>query len=270
MHLAAITVYPIKGCYRVERDRAEVEPWGLAGDRRWLTIDPETRVAITQREVRELIRIRPVPIAEGLRLASAGFPDVVVHDPVGAELLDVNVFRFWGKASAAGAEADEWLSDVVQRPVRLVQLADPTRRPVNPAYGLATDRVSFADGYPVSLANSASLASLNDLIAESGSMEGPLPMTRFRPNLVIAGAMPWIEDTWTGGRIQIGEVTFRVPKPIDRCLVTTIDQESGEKGKEPLRTLGRYRNVDQDLLFATNLIPDNRGHIAIGDRVAPV
>jgi uncharacterized protein YcbX len=270
MHLAAIAIYPIKGCHRVEIDRAEVEPWGLAGDRRWLIVDPGTGVAVTQRDIRELIRIHPTPTPGGLRLGAAGFPDVIVPEPIGAELIDVNVWRFWGKASSAGSEAAEWLSEVLKRPVRLVWLDDPTRRQVNPEYGLATDPVSFADGYPVSLANSASLATLNDLIQESGSLEGPLPITRFRPNLVIAGGMPWIEDTWSGGQIRIGEVTFRVPKPIDRCLVTTIDQETGETGKEPLRTLGRYRNVDHDLLFATNLIPDNRGHIAIGDKVRPV
>ncbi len=270
MHLAAISIYPVKGCYRVETDRAEVEPWGLAGDRRWLVIDTETRKAITQREARELIRIRPTPTPDGLVLRTGGLPDLVVPEPVGGDLIEVNVFRFTGDASPAGSAADDWLSEALQRKVRLVWLDDPTRRRVNPDYSDDADRVSFADGYPVALANLASLANLNDLIAESGSIEGPLPMTRFRPNLVIDGAPAWVEDEWSGRRIRIGEVTFRVPKPIDRCLVTTIDQESGDKGKEPLRTLGRHRNVDQDLLFATNLIPDNRGHLAVGDPVTPL
>jgi uncharacterized protein YcbX len=267
MHLAAIAIYPIKGCYRVEIDHAEVEPWGLAGDRRWLVIDPETRKAITQREVRDLIRVRPTPTVDGLVLRTDDLPDLVVPSPVDAELIEVNVFRFTGTASIAGPAADDWLSEVLQRKVRLVWLDNPTRRRINPENSEDSDRVSFADGYPVSLTNMASLANLNDLIAGSGSMEGPLPMTRFRPNLVIAGAPAWVEDEWSGRRIRIGEVAFRVPGPIDRCLVTTIDQESGEKGKEPLITLGGHRNIDQDLLFATNLIPDNRGHIAIGDPV---
>jgi len=267
MHLAAIAIYPIKGCYRVERDHAEVEPWGLAGDRRWLIIDPDSRKAITQREVRDLIKVRPTPTVDGLLLRTDDLPDLVVPSPVDAALIEVNLFGFTGAASTASAAADDWLSEVVQRKVRLVWLDDPTRRRINPDSTGVSDRVSFADGYPVALANVASLAALNDLIAESGSLEGPLPMTRFRPNLVIAGAPAWVEDEWSGRRIQIGEVTFRVPGPIDRCLVTTIDQESGEKGREPLLTLGRHRNVGQDLLFATNLIPDNRGHISIGDPV---
>jgi uncharacterized protein YcbX len=247
-----------------------VEPWGLAGDRRWLVVDPDTRKAITQREVRDLIRVRPTPTVDGLVLRTDDLPDLVVPSPVDAERIEVNVFRFTGAASVAGSAADDWLSEVLQRKVRLVWLDDPTRRRINPDHSEDSDRVSFADGYPVALANAASLAALNDLIAEAGSLEGPLPMTRFRPNLVIAGAPAWVEDEWSGRRIRIGEVTFRVPKPIDRCLVTTIDQESGEKGKEPLVTLGRHRNIDQDLLFATNLIPDNRGHIAAGDPVTPL
>ena len=124
----------------------------------------------------------------------------------------MNLFRFTGDASPAGSAADDWLSEALQRKVRLVWLDDPTRRRVNPDYSEDDDRVSFADGYPVALANMASLANLNDLIAESGSLEGPLPMTRFRPNLVIAGAPAWVEDEWSGRRIRIGEVTFRVPE----------------------------------------------------------
>jgi uncharacterized protein YcbX len=182
----------------------------------------------------------------------------------------VTVWKFTGPASLVGADVDDWLTEALDRKVRLVWLDDPTRRAVNPVYGRPEDRVSFADGYPVLLANAASLADLNDRIAESGSLEGPLPMTRFRPNVVISGAPAWVEDAWTGGRVRIGAVTFRVPKPCDRCVVTTTDQETGERGREPLRTLARFRNVDQGLLFATNLIPDNLGEIAVGDEVVPL
>jgi len=182
----------------------------------------------------------------------------------------VSVWRFTGPAAAAGTAADDWLTAALGAKVRLVWLDDPTRRPVEPGYGQPTDRVSFADGYPLLLANSASLAALNDLIAESGSDEGPLPMTRFRPNVVIKDAPAWIEDTWLGERIRIGEITFRVPKPCDRCVVTATDQETGERGREPLRTLARHRNIEQGLRFLVNLIPDSTGTIAVGDAVTPL
>ncbi len=146
MHLAAIAIYPIKGCYRVEIDHAEVEPWGLAGDRRWLVVDPETRKAITEREVRDLIRVRPTPTVDGLVLRTDDLPDLVVPSPVDAELIEVNVFRFTGAASTAGAAVDDWLSEVLQRKVRLAWLDDPTRRRINPDHSEDSDRVSFADG----------------------------------------------------------------------------------------------------------------------------
>jgi uncharacterized protein YcbX len=268
MHVASLHVYPVKGCHRIDTDRADVEPWGFAGDRRWLIVD-EYGDAVTQRDVATMTQIQPVPTGNGLILRTPGRPDLTVAAPVGGALTVVRVWSFTGKAALAGPVADEWLSAVMGQPVRLVWLDDPTRRPVDPEYGTAEDRVSFADGYPVLLGNLASLRDLNDRIAESGSLEGPLPMTRFRPNIVIEGAPAWIEDAWTGGRVRVGEVAFRVVKPCARCTVTTTDQETGERGREPLRTLARFRNVDHGLRFATNLIPDNTGIIRVGDPVTP-
>ena len=272
MRIATIHTYPVKGCYRVNVDSAAVEPWGLAGDRRWLVIDPETGRGITQRDIPALTQVRPEPLTEGggLVLRTPGLADLTVTEPAGADLTQVSVWSFSGLAMVAGPSADDWLSTALDRKVRLVWLDDPTRRAVNPQYARPGDTVSFGDGYPVLLANLVSLRALNDLIAESGSVEGPLPMTRFRPNLVLADAPAWAEDAWTGGRVRIGEVTFRVPKPCDRCVVTTTDQETGERGREPLRTLARHRNVDQGLMFATNLIPDAPGRVVVGDPLEPV
>ena len=268
MRVASLHIYPVKGCHRVDLDRSPVEPWGLAGDRRWLIIDPDTGRFITQRETVRLTQVQPVPTPDGLVLRAPGRPELAVAAPVGGDLVDVTVWTFTGLATLAGPAADDWLTAALERKVRLVWLDDPTRRGIHPAW--PEDRVSFADGFPVLLANTASLDALNDAIAEGGSLEGPVPMTRFRPNIVITGAAPWAEDAWTGGRVRIGSVIFRVPRPCDRCVVTTTDQETGERGREPLRTLGRIRNIDQALLFATNLIPDGPGEIAVGDPVEPV
>jgi uncharacterized protein YcbX len=268
MRVASIHTYPIKGCYRLDQERAAVEPWGLAGDRRWLIVDLDGK-AITQRDTTRLTQIRPGLVDGGLVLRTEGLGDLLVDEPTGDELMEVTVWQFTGPAAVVSTAADDWLTEALSREVRLVFLDDPTRRQVEPGYATPEDRVSFADGYPLLLANTASLADLNDRIAESGSLEGPLPMTRFRPNIVISGAPAWIEDAWTGGRIRIGAVEFRVPKRCDRCVVTTTDQETGVRGREPLRTLARFRNVDQGLLFATNLIPDGPGHIAVGDPVVP-
>lgn len=268
MRLAAIHTYPVKGCYRLDHERAEVEPWGLAGDRRWMIVAADTGQAVTQREEPKLTQLRP-QLSTGLLVVSTALmdSDLTVSPPDGSELTDVRLFRFRGPVARAGAAADEWLSTALDRKVMLVYMHDTDVRPTNPDYSMAADRVSFADGYPLLLANTASLAQLNDWIAESGSDEGPLPMTRFRPNLVVEAAPAWAEDDLLGRRVRIGATAFRVVKPCDRCVVTTTDQDSGERGHEPLRTLGRHRNIDQGLMFAVNLIPDGYGDVAIGNEV---
>jgi uncharacterized protein YcbX len=264
MQVASIHTYPIKGCYRVDTAAADVEPWGLAGDRRWLIVDPATGVGLTQRDLTALTRIRPVPTPSGLVLRTAGKADLDVAAPVGGGREAVEVWRERLKAARAGAAADAWLSAVLGREVRLVYLDDPEQRGVDPAFGSPGDRVGFADAYPLLLANEASLDALN------GWLDDPLPMTRFRPNVVVSGFPAWAEDAWIGGRVRIGDMVFRAPKPCDRCVVTTTDQETGQKGREPLFTLAKFRRYPAGLLFAVNLIPDGVGRIAVGDPVAPV
>jgi uncharacterized protein YcbX len=90
-------------------------------------------------------------------------------------------------------------------------------------------------------------------------------MNRFRPNVVVAGAEPWAEDGWR--RIAIGDVSFRVPKMCARCVVTTTDQGSAERGREPLHTLGRHRRIGGKVVFGQNLVPESRGTIRVGDPV---
>lgn len=144
---------------------------------------------------------------------------------------------------------------------------DPaTRRPVDPQYARPGETVAFADGYPLLATTTASLDALNSLIARDvHAGEGPLPMNRFRPNLVLAGTDPWAEDGWS--RLSVGEVGFRVAKPCGRCVVTTTDQATAARGKEPLHTLGRHRRIDGKLIFGQNLIPLGRGTIRVGDPV---
>jgi uncharacterized protein YcbX len=271
MRVSSVHTYPIKGCHRADHERATVQPWGLAGDRRWLVGDDEGQM-LTQRDEPRLTGIFPSTVDGSLLLRAAGRPDLTVPArpaPVD-ELTEVSVWRTPVALTRAGEEADAWLSAILDRKVRLYHLDDPTRRAVEPEYAKESDRVSLADGYPLLLANSASLAALNDWLAEESPQEWPLPMTRFRPNVVVDDAAPWAEDSWLGGRLCIGAVVFRAPKPCERCVVTTTDQETGVRGHEPLRTLARHRNVGQKLLFGLNLIPDGTGEIHVGDEVEVV
>jgi hypothetical protein len=182
----------------------------------------------------------------------------VAHDE-GAR-RDVTVWRTTVPA-AVHREGSEWISAYLSRALDLVYLPDDVQREINPKYAAPGDHVSFADGYPLLLASEGSLAELNTRLA------APLPMRRFRPNVTISGAPPWDEETWPA--VQIGALSFRAPKPCERCVMTTIDPATAEKGPEPLRTLAAYRKREGAVWFGMNLVPDDEGQLAIGDAVVP-
>lgn len=270
--------YPVKSCAGHALTEASVEPWGLAGDRRWMLVDG-TGAVMTARKFPRLLLAHPSPRGadpdcansdgarrDGLTITGpAG--TLAVTAPDGSELVDVSVWSSRLAASPVSPEADAWFSDLTGRPTRLVYLDDPRRRAVDPAYSHAGDVVSFADGFPVLLATRESLAALNDLIlAGRHAAEAPLLMERFRPSVVVAGSPAWDEDAWR--RVRIGDATFRSVKACDRCVLTTIDPETLAKGREPLATLAKHRQWDQSLWFAINLIPDEAGQkISVGDAV---
>jgi uncharacterized protein YcbX len=269
--VAGIFRYPVKSCGAESLGESVVEPWGLAGDRRWMIVDTDGDV-VTGREHPRLVLVAPSAdnSNETVRFAAPGLPELTIPVP-GAdggprELVPVNVSGSDLLAAQASDEAAEWLTKITGKPVRLVYLDDPTRRRINPAYSRAADRVSFADGYPLLLVSEASLAQLNDWIADGPhSAEAPLPMARFRPNVVITGASAWAEDEWR--KIRIGEVAFRVPKRCDRCVFTTIDPRTAVRSREPLVTLAKRRHWDGKVWFGVNLIPDAPGSIRAGDVV---
>jgi uncharacterized protein YcbX len=269
--VSALHVYPVKSLRGTSTGKAVVEPWGLAGDRRWMLVDAGTLKAVTQREQPSLALVAAAPEGEsGLRLSAPGRVPLQVPRPAPAPLETVRLFSDKVEVLPAGAVADGWFSAYLGMPVRLVHLDEPAvRRPVDPEFASPGDTVSLADGYPLLVTTTGSLDALNALIAAGDrAAEGPLPMNRFRPNLVIDGTAPWAEDDWR--RVRIGEVVFRVPKPCGRCVVTTTDQATGARGKEPLRTLGRHRNIRSHLLFGQNLIPENRGTLHVGDPLGVV
>jgi uncharacterized protein len=246
--------YPVKSCRGERLDAAVVEPWGLAGDRRWMIVDSAGDV-VTAREYPPLVLVTPRIDGDSIWLTSPGLPELTVPVPSGKGLAPVSVHGNELAAAPVGDEASEWLGKIIGEPVRLVYLDDPTRRRPNPDYSQPGDRVSFADGYPLMMTTGESLAALNDLILEGRhAAEGPLPMRRFRPSVVITGAPAWAEDGWR--RLRIGEVTFRVANGCDRCVFTTIDPDTAVKGREPLITLSRHRHWDGKVWFGIQLIPD--------------
>ncbi|MEU7133332.1 MOSC N-terminal beta barrel domain-containing protein [Streptomyces sp. NPDC046261] len=266
--LNAIHFYPVKSMAGCVPDEAVVEPWGLAGDRRWMAATPEGR-CITQRQqpTLALASAEPLP-GGGVRLTAPGVAPLDVAAPAaGGGTTTVELFDDKVEAIRAGAAADAWLSALLGTGAQLLYMDDPARRrPIDQRYAAPGETVSFADGYPLLLTTTASLRALNSLIAGGDHPgEGPLPMDRFRPNVVVDGTEPWAEDHWR--RVRVGEVVFRVVKPCGRCVITTTDQHTAERGKEPLRTLARHHRIGKSLVFGQNLIPEHTGVVRVGDPV---
>ncbi|MFF7729058.1 MOSC domain-containing protein [Streptomyces sp. NPDC008001] len=268
--LTALHFYPVKSLAGCAAPEAAVEPWGIAGDRRWMLAGADGMM-ITQRQQPRLALASAHPLpGGGVRLAAPGADPLDVAVPALAEAggtVTVQVFRDKIEAVPAGAAADAWISAYLGIPARLLHMDEPaSRRPIDPRYSLPGETVSFADGYPLLVTTLASLDALNALIAEGDlPSEGPLPMNRFRPNVVVGGTEPWAEDGWQ--RLRIGEVTFRAVKDCARCVVTTTDQSTAERGKEPLRTLARHHRIGGKAVFGRNLIPEHTGTVRVGDPV---
>jgi len=258
--LSEIVIYPTKSLRGVAVAEAVVEPRGLRGDRRWMVVDA-TELFVTQRALPRMALVEALLCEQGgLDLAAPGMSPLHVAETAAGRVRQVTIWRDTVAAHDGGDEAAAWLTAFLGRPCRLVQMPMSTERAVSPAYGQPGDIVSFADGYPFLLIGQASLDDLNTRLAS------PLPMRRFRPNLVIAGAEPFAEDRWT--RICIDDIVFRVVKPCARCTIPTVDPDAGEfAGKEPLRTLATFRKVGSKVLFGQNVIAEGVGMLHIGAQV---
>ncbi|MDX1935383.1 MAG: MOSC domain-containing protein [Capsulimonadales bacterium] len=261
MMITELNVYPIKGCHRMTGTEAVLDEQGLVGDRRWMLVRATDGRFLTQREVPLLARVWPTLAEDGLTVRFEGRSPLFLPPVVDADLVrrNVTVWGFTGETIDEGEAAAAWFSEILGFGARLVRTPNDFTRRVQPAYARPNDRVGFADGFPLLLANMASLDDLNARLLEQGSE--PVPMIRFRPNIVVSGASAWAEDHWRTLTVEESGLTFRVAKPCARCAVTTIDQETGERtGPEPLAILARFRrDADGKVNFATNLIHDRFG-----------
>jgi uncharacterized protein YcbX len=224
-----------------------------------MVVDPAGR-QVTQRTSPRLALVRPSIRHGCLVMEAPGAPPLELPlAPVESETMTVTVWDDTCEAMFLGEPPARWFSRYLNLPCRLVYMEDETVRPVHPAFAPAASRVSFADAFPFLLVSEESLADLNARLAQ------PLPMNRFRPNLVIAGGDPYIEDRLE--RFEIAGIGFRGVKLCDRCMVTTTDQETTMRGVEPLRTLATYRKVDGKVMFGQNVVHLGTGRLTVGDPV---
>lgn len=204
--------------------------------------------------------VEPRLDAGRLVLSAPGMRELAIPLRDGGSRVTVSVWRDTLEAWSAGEDAATWWSDLLGRRAALVRFADDVLRQVDPTRARPGDAVGFADGFSFLLATEASLAALNERLAE------PVTMRRFRPNLVVAGSLaPFEEDGWR--RIRIGEIELEVAKPCGRCSIVTVDPATGVRGKEPLATLSTFRREGKEVLFGQNLIHRGRGRLAVGDEV---
>jgi hypothetical protein len=275
-------VHPVKSLRGVAVRAAEIGELGLALDRRWLLVD-EAGVFLTQREDARLALLHAALRAPGARAADAD-ADVAMHDATlrvrapGGAVLDVprppadaprRAVRIWAhtvEAVGYPPAVDAWFSDALGRRCHLVWMPDDARRPVDHPSAGAHDRAPFSDGFPVLVVTQASLDDLNARLVARGA--APVTIERFRANVVVAGAdAPYAEDDWS--QVDVGEAALALVKPCGRCVMVTIDPESGRGGHEPLRTLAEYRKVGSKVLFAQNALVRRGGLVRVGDVVAP-
>ncbi len=259
LRLTGLHSYPVKSARGTTHTEAAAHSRGLRFDRLWMVVSQDGDF-LTQRNVPALATLGVEAHDDGSILLDADGrePVAVAPPPTDAARMPTGIWNDVVDAQLAAAEANAWLSDWLQRPVWLARIPDDAPRPA----ALAPDvDVSFADGYPFLLCTEDSLAELN------GRLDAPVPMDRFRPNLVVAGAEPWAEAGWR--RLRIGELEFENVKPCARCVVTTTDQATGERmGPEPLRTLADYRrNDDGTVDFGMNLVTRQAGVLRVGDPV---
>ena len=265
--LTGLYIYPVKSLGGIALPAARVQRRGLQYDRRWMLVDAEGRF-ISQREINELALLNTAIEAPFLTISHKKKPaqrlQIPLEPAVGSlDKIQVQIWDDHCSALLLPPETNEWFSEMLGQHLRLVYMPDSTERPVDARYVPDHMPVSFADGYPFLIIGQASLDQLNQ------RLDSPLPMNRFRPNFVVSTDTPHEEDAWQDFRI--GDVPFRGVKRCARCIMPTVDQETAERGAEPLKALSTYRFENNKILFGQNLIwtgENEAAEVQIGDSLS--
>lgn len=260
--ISGLHIYPIKSLGGISVDTATITPRGLQNDRRWMLIDANNRF-LTQRDFPQIALLQVGLTEDGLTVhhkKNAGSGLFIPHAlPQNAEKVIVQIWDDVCEAQVANKKIAEWFSEALNMRCRLVYMPDTTNRMVDKTYVANNEITSFSDAYPFLMIGQSSLDELNSRLME------PLPMNRFRPNIVFTGGKPFEEDSLE--EFVINGIEFFGVKLCDRCVVTTINQNDAVKGKEPLKTLATYRMKNNKIYFGQNLLHKGSGAISIGDRI---
>lgn len=258
--ISRLFIYPIKSCQGIEVSQYKLDAFGPRFDRRWCVVDEQGKF-ITQRQTPCMALIATRIENTTLVISAPGMPELIVTYASHATLSEsVTIWSDHCQAAPTSSEADQWFSDFLQRPCRLVAAPENFYRPVDPSFASNVDRVGFADGFPLLLVSQGALDLLNTKLAS------PVEIERFRPNVVIANSQAHEEDHWQG--FDVGHIGFRVVKPCARCAIPNIDPSTAKKSVEPMKTLATYRRgADSQIYFGQNIIHNAAGMIRVGDNI---
>jgi hypothetical protein len=268
--ISGLFYYPIKGCKGWALDAAHLTERGIAFDRHFMLVNSKGRF-LTQREFPRMALIEPTLANGTLSLSAPNMETLRITHTDEGDVESVVVWEDTCEAISQGREAAEWLTHFLETDTHLVTMHRDFRRTVDQTYAVRpSDHTGFADGFQMLLASEASLESLNARLIETGSE--PVPMNRFRPNIVVKGCDAFAEDDWKRFIVHNSaeSVEMNGVKPCGRCIVTTVDQAIGTKtGAEPIATLKKFRRSADGtkVLFGQNVIHNSTGTIAVGDRI---
>lgn len=263
LRVSQLYIYPIKSLGGIALNKAKVTDRGFQYDRRWMLVD-HNNLFITQREIHQMALLKPALTDKGIKVTHSVKQSsyTISFNSFKNEFAAVTIWDDTCTAGFVSDQADVWFSSMLEIPCRLVYMPDETRRITDQRYTGEDSITSFSDAYPFLLIGQSSLDDLNNKLTEA------LPMNRFRPNIVFTGGEPYEEDMMH--TFVISDITFHGVKLCARCVMTTIDQENSATGKEPLKTLARYRSKDKKIMFGQNLSHEGLGEIKIGDELQVV
>jgi uncharacterized protein YcbX len=264
LQISELYIYPIKSLPGIAVKEARVTEKGFEYDRRWMLVD-KNNLFISQREAPQMTQLLVSIKNEGLHIKhkiKGQFITIPFHAPPLGGLGEVTIWDDTCVAEYVSNDADEWFTSALGINCRLVYMPDDCKRVVDQRYAPADKVTSFSDAYPFMIIGQASLDDLN------GRLDDALPMERFRPNIVFTGGEPYEEDMM--GSFTIGNINFYGVKLCARCIIPTINQQNASKGKEPLKTLARYRQKNNKIYFGQNLVHNGEGVIAIGDEIQTI
>ena len=259
LKVTQIWIYPIKSLGGISLSSATVMEKGLEYDRRFMLVD-ETGTAMTQRVFPKMALFKS-SIDKGL-LTITHHQHSMKLDLKKPPLSNPTTVNIWDDTVSAfdvDGSYSQWFSELLGSPCRLIYFPEENSRPVDPRYKVNQEQVSLADAYPFLIIGQSSLDDLNSRLAE------PIPMNRFRPNFVFTGGEPFEEDTWRN--FSIGSTRFVGVKMCGRCPLPTVNQDTAEKGAEPLKTLSTYRKRENKVYFGQNLVALDYNPVRVGDTI---